>query len=169
MWIQCESDEKKVTVRVGRRLGGGGSDTRDLSSCLSPMVMYTPDWKWRSPADNWGCSQNIPAYAKLQNNLHNISCPHMEPCMFFIFLYVQWSWLVTGKRSKVLKADSGQFPTDRGADLPHGVRKGPCTKTVSHLYVNIRFIQTVQIEICVPEMVSHLQGYTSTERSWNLV
>ena len=64
----------------------------------------------------------------------------------------------------MLKADSGQFPTDRGADLPHGVRKGPCTKTVSHLYVNIRFIQTVQIEICVPEMVSHLQGYTSTER-----
>ena len=64
----------------------------------------------------------------------------------------------------ILKADSGQFPTDRDADLPHSVRKGPCTKTVSHLYVNIGFIQTVQIEICVSEMVSHLQGYTSTER-----
>ena len=52
----------------------------------------------------------------------------------------------------MLQADRGQFPTGRDADLPNGVRRGPCTKAISHVYVNIGYIdiQPVQMEICVP-------------------
>lgn len=104
--------------------------------------------------------QTIKVVAKAYLHMQNfktifpvLTCSHVFHFAVCTVVLISYRKVVKGL---MLKADRGQFPTDRDVDLPHGVRRGPCTKTVSHLYVKIGYIQTVQTEICVPELLSHL-------------
>ena len=73
----------------------------------------------------------VVAKAAYTKHMYNISSPHVQPCFAFCSTVelVSYRKVVKGF---MLQADRGQFPTGRDADLPNGVRRGPCTKTISH-------------------------------------